>query len=111
MERCTTDTNLYDNANSLTKVIYGLDTHNDERDAFRHAYWSFTVTREFGPAEAKAFGDAHEVSVPNKPEERLMDLYNNQVGRELAVHEDSSTRPIDAIRDAIARGCLRTSLF
>jgi RHS repeat-associated protein len=103
--------NLYDEANGLTKVIYGLDTHNNEGDAFRHSYWSFTVTREFGAAEAKAFGDAHEISVRNKPEERLMDLYNNQVGRELAIHTDTSIRPIDAIRDAIAAGCLRVSLF
>jgi hypothetical protein len=53
------------------------------------------MARDLGYDRAKAFGDGHEVSVPNAPSERMMDLYNNEVGRQLALDPANRTRPAD----------------
>lgn len=58
--------------------------HNDKYDAMRHALWQAMVTRDFGSAYAKMWGDAHEAGANNPPEERCMDQFNNQVGRSIA---------------------------
>lgn len=60
---------------------------NDEADAYRHALWSHLMAQGIGRETAKAFGDAYEVSgsrsiPPATRGERLMDLYNNEVGRQ-----------------------------
>jgi hypothetical protein len=83
--------------------------HNDAPDAFRHAYWNYTMTQAFGPDEARAFGDAHEILVPNPAGERYMDLYNSQVGRGLAATGQGA--PIDVIKSAVAQGYTRNSPF
>ena len=97
----------------ITEKEYpGVIPHNNEADAFRHAYWSFEIARKAGPEAAKEFGDAHERSDSNPTPERLMDLYNNKVGRDLAadpVNADRDGR--DVIREAIREGKLRTSPF
>ena len=86
--------------------------HNNAGDAFRHALWSYRVAREFSPQLAKEFGDAHEIAVVNSTSERLMDLYNNNVGRRLAL--DPRNHGIDdvaLIKDALRRGELQTQPF
>jgi len=60
-----------------------LGGHNDERDAFRHAYSSAVLDHEFGKAVAKFAGDANEFLHPGPSEEYNMDQWNNEVGREL----------------------------
>ncbi len=61
---------------------------------------------------AKDFGDAHERSVANPTPERLMDLYNNKVGRDLAADPDNTGRDgREVIREAIRDGKLRTKPF
>jgi|GEM_PF-3927389 len=82
---------------------------NDEGDAYRHALWSYEMTREFGPAAAKNFGDSHERTRTNKPSETAMDLYNNQVGRDLAQDPANAGRNgKEVIREAARNGKLRT---
>ena len=44
---------------------------DDEGDAFRHAIWSFNLTRALGAQDAKTITDAHEVSSPNGARERI----------------------------------------
>ncbi len=88
------------------------DLLNDEGDAFRHAHWSFQMTRQIGPDAAKDFSDAHERSHPNPVPERLMDLYNNKVGRDLALDPENADRDgREVIREAIRNGNLRTAPF
>ncbi|RLD23094.1 MAG: hypothetical protein DRI71_06215 [Bacteroidetes bacterium] len=53
-------------------------------DAFRHVYWSYHLTREFGFTLAKQITDAHETAPGNTAKERAMDFHNNEIARELA---------------------------
>ncbi|XP_002731150.1 uncharacterized protein LOC100370001 [Saccoglossus kowalevskii] len=85
--------------------------HNGQGDAFRHALWMYRVTKRYGSYTAKQFGDAHEVSSVNVLSERLMDLYNNKVGRCLGeISSNHSRRDVDVIKDAISLGHLQTTL-
>jgi hypothetical protein len=88
-----------------------LPTDNNERDAFRHALWSYKMAKDLGAEAAKEFGDAHERdSAPDGV--RLMDLHNNLVGRELAADPANRQRPDeDVIDDAIKNGFLKLEPF
>ena len=58
---------------------------NNEADAFKHAFLSWYLSYYHGDDEAKRLGDMHEDETPNAPwYERNMDLWNNQIGREIA---------------------------
>lgn len=86
--------------------------HNDEADAFRHALWSYKVTREFGPNIARSLGYAHERQRPNSKGERLMDLHNNLVASELATMPVSRRyKDEQVIEFAIRNGYLRTKPY
>lgn len=56
---------------------------NDEKDAFRHCYWSarMTIDVNLGRSGAKGFGDRHEDYPGNPQTEKRMDLHNNEQGR------------------------------
>lgn len=56
-------------------------------DAFRHVYWSYLLTREFGAEFAQVVTDAHEIDATYEKGEanRRMDLANNAVGRDYAI--------------------------
>lgn len=56
-------------------------------DAFRHVYWSWLLTREFGPEFSEKVTDAHEVGATYEAgaAARRMDLHNNSVGRAYAL--------------------------
>ena len=85
---------------------------NDDVDAHRHAVISHLMAQSIGPERAKELMDAHERSSPNQEGTRLMDLYNNQVGR--SAPEDAPINflnPGRAIQDAATRGFLRKSPF
>ncbi len=53
-------------------------------DAFKHIYWSYQLTRTFGPEFSKEITDAHETMPNNTPAQRKMDFHNNEIGRILA---------------------------
>lgn len=60
-------------------------TWNNEADAFKHAYLSWFLSYWKDDLTAKQLGDMHEDETPNAPlNERNMDLWNNQIGREVA---------------------------
>lgn len=64
--------------------------HNDQYDAFRHAYTSALMTQQFGDPVAKWLGDLNErpydpqgpLTLQEYNAERSMDLWNNNVGRQ-----------------------------
>ena len=62
---------------------------------------------------AKEFGDAHErTRVDPVDGERLKDLYNNNVGRELALHPQNRDRDAeDVIIEAIFNGKMQITPF
>lgn len=53
-------------------------------DAYKHVYWSYHLTRTFGPEFSKEITDAHETLPNNTPSQRKMDFHNNEIGRKLA---------------------------
>jgi len=61
-----------------------MRNENFPDDAFKHIYWSYHLTRTFGPEFAKEITDAHETLPNNTPEQRAMDFNNNRIGRALA---------------------------
>ena len=70
----------------MTKKEYSVsNTHNNEADAFKHAYMSWLLSWYAGEEKSKQLGDMHEDETPNAPwYERNMDLWNNEIGREIA---------------------------
>ncbi|WP_051027403.1 DUF6973 domain-containing protein [Nocardia higoensis] len=52
-------------------------------DAFRHMYWNARMTQEFGPEWTSTFASAHEMIGSNPAAREAMDLYNNEVGRNI----------------------------
>ncbi len=81
--------------------------NNDgQRDAFRHAYWNALMTKEFGEPWAKQFATAHE-GMPGNPSNReAMDLYNNEVGRQIALANPDATpeQLADLVQKAVTEG-------
>ena len=67
-------------AEAETERRFGASRGDDASDAFRHAYWSALLSRSLGPYTAKVITDAHEMTTPNRPDRRFMDLHNNSVG-------------------------------
>jgi hypothetical protein len=89
-----------------------LNPQDDEADAFRHALWTFLMTRDIGVHGAQRFHDAHEISEPNDAGVRLMDLFNSRVGMQLALDPANRDRPAEeVISEALARGMLQTQPF
>ncbi|WP_330253708.1 hypothetical protein OG874_03635 [Nocardia sp. NBC_00565] len=93
----------------------GFDVETQERvlsdghgDAFRHAYWNARMTQEFGEDWTQTYTTAHEKSGGNPPAREAMDLYNNKLGREIAIdNRDASpeqlrTKISEAIQDGHA---------
>ncbi|MCG8308679.1 MAG: hypothetical protein MI975_14900 [Cytophagales bacterium] len=70
-------------AKRLSKLEKDIDPSFPE-DAFRHIFWSYHLSREFGPELAKEISDAHETIPGNTAEERHMDYHNNAIGIQLA---------------------------
>ena len=71
-------------ANRLS-VAKGLEDPTFPVDAYKHIYWSYQITRAFGPEFAKTFTDTHETKPNNTADEREMDFRNNAFGRSYAV--------------------------
>lgn len=65
--------------------------HNGEGDAFRHAYWNALMTSRVGPEFAEALATAHETGSTNPANEVQMDLFNNAVGRQIALEHPGAT--------------------
>ncbi|WP_299440392.1 PAAR domain-containing protein [uncultured Rhodospira sp.] len=68
--------------------------HND---AFRHTYWNARLTQEFGAEWTERFTTAHEGIPGNEPVREAQDLYNNELGRQIAQqHPNASPDGIEA---------------
>ncbi len=67
-------------------------SNDGHRDAFRHAYWNAILVKEYGADWTKAFTTAHEGIPGNAANREAMDLYNNEVGRQIASGNPGATR-------------------
>jgi hypothetical protein len=63
--------------------LYPTSIHNGNGDAFRHALFSALNAKVLGVALAKQLGDAHELKPGSPVLENQMDLFNNQIGRDV----------------------------
>jgi len=86
--------------------------HNGPQDALRHAMWSAEMAQRIGANQAEVWGTAHEMDFNLEPPapnmsnpETVMDLYNNQVGRNIGVNTSGDLR--QAILDALDNGLLQ----
>ena len=86
---------------------------DDTADAYRHALSSYIASIRFGERFAKDAGDINERDNLNDSQgARLMDVYNNAIGRELAKdHKNRLRKPEDVIDEALEKGLLQTKPF
>ncbi|MBS9524741.1 hypothetical protein KI659_12045 [Litoribacter alkaliphilus] len=105
---------IYENsilADEKTKDFFGPNgggnNHNDCGDAFRHAYWNaLNVISTNNVPLSKQFADAHECDTPsNREMEKIMDLHNNQVGRDIGLLANN-TNVANLVLQALYRGDL-----
>ncbi len=82
--------------------------NDGQRDAFRHAYWNAMLTSEFGAEWTAQFATAHEALPGNPATREAMDLYNNEVGRQIALDNPDATDQelADLVMDAVHDGRL-----
>lgn len=95
-----------DEATNKAMELYGKEAFDDGHgDAFRHTYWNALMTREFGEDWTKEYATKHEMLGGNPAHREAMDLYNNDIGRQIAVkNPDASPDELanlveDAVRD------------
>ncbi|WP_353327894.1 DUF6973 domain-containing protein [Chitiniphilus shinanonensis] len=83
-------------ADKATKQSELPGLHNGPADAFRHCVWSCAMAGSIGVTQAKIIGDNHEIEGDKNgqpPDEKEMDLYNNQKGRDCDLERESKTCP------------------
>jgi hypothetical protein len=86
-------------------VFPGQDQHDNHADAFRHTYWNALLAREYGEQVAAELAIAHERRPDASSATEAMDLYNNEIGRRIAVeHADAGPGELsrlveEAVRD------------
>ncbi|MCV7288092.1 hypothetical protein H7J87_22480 [Mycolicibacterium wolinskyi] len=82
------------------------DTADNHTDAFRHAYWNALMTQRFGEQWTRDFAEAHERLPGNPATAEAMDLYNNEVGRNIAMANPDATPAelADLVEQAVNRG-------
>jgi hypothetical protein len=92
-------------AEGLATLNWLPPRHNDNGDAFRHCWWSYLMARKVGSDWAKRWGDAHELGASSQPAiEQEMDLWNNQVGRNIA---DSGQQGVSFAMESVRSGVCR----
>ena len=78
--------------------------HNNDVDAFRHAYVSGVMTQKYGSFRANILGQLNELKgdiVRDQPkEEKNMDLWNNAVGRKYGEQTKSRKKLAELIKEA-----------
>jgi hypothetical protein len=101
----------YDHAQKFGMNIHAkLDFHTNRIDAFRHAYASAEMTREYGENWADIAGRLHEfyddLFTEQNANAKNMDLWNNAVGRDIGKTSKSSDDSAQRVYDALNNGDL-----
>lgn len=96
---------IRDQADAEARLRFpGDDQHDNNADAFRHAYANALMVQRFGPEFAAAYATAHEQIPGNYGAVEAMDLYNNERGRVIgqlspgASHEELANQVEHAVR-------------
>lgn len=85
--------------------VYHPGLAGNDVDAVRHAYVSGVFTHEFGETIAFLLGAMRELTDWSLPDNK-MDLWNNEVGRRLALIHQTRKELADAIKKAMENGDL-----
>jgi hypothetical protein len=94
-------------AEARAETVFGGELNADgHANAFRHAYWNALMTQRFGEEWAADFATAHERAPAAHPTPVAMDLYNNEVGRRIAVeHPDADPEELaELVQQAVSDG-------
>jgi hypothetical protein len=76
--------------------------NNDgHRDAYRHTYWNARLVKEFNYKWTQQFTTAHEALPGNTASREAMDLYNNEVGRNIA--RDNPKASVDELEKLVRK--------
>jgi hypothetical protein len=96
---------IHDDAfNAADERFPSPDQNDDQNDAFRHAYWNALMVKEYGAEWAEDYATAHEQLPGNPAPREAMDLYNNEVGRKIAVaNPDASTEELAGLIEQAVR--------
>ena len=81
-------------------------TSDNLTDAFRHTYWNALMTQRFGEEWTRKYATAHERRSGDPAPREAMDLYNNEIGRQIAMtHPDASPAELaDLVHEAVRNG-------
>ncbi|PWI29877.1 hypothetical protein DI383_08975 [Flavobacteriaceae bacterium LYZ1037] len=96
----------YDKTEELFET--DCEKHNGKGDAFRHALWNALSSSRIGVGLTNLLTTRHENNPPLYPynnKENQMDLFNNQVGRD--IFANGSTNILQDIQEAFNNGELR----
>lgn len=93
-------------AEETTTRLYGSNGFQDNADAFRHCLWNALMKKSIGEDAAREWANAHEAY--SEGADRDMDLYNNEVGRGIAVEALTEDQIISCVQSLVSTGkCLR----
>lgn len=100
---------IYSTAKESGETAFGGQGERDgHADAYRHAYWNAMLTQRFGPEWTENYTTAHERlggENQNAATVEAMDLYNNEVGRRIAmVNPDASPEELGQKVEEAVRG-------
>ncbi|OBB31004.1 hypothetical protein A5792_16535 [Mycolicibacterium peregrinum] len=81
-------------------------TTDNRTDAFRHTYWNALMTQRFGEEWTRKFATAHERRPGDPAPREAMDLYNNEIGRQIGMaNPDTSPQELaNLVQAAVDRG-------
>ncbi|WP_131813523.1 DUF6973 domain-containing protein [Mycolicibacterium fortuitum] len=68
------------------------NTSDNHTDAFRHTYWNALMTQRFGEEWTRKFATAHERRPGDPAPREAMDLYNNEIGRQIGMANPKASR-------------------
>ena len=98
-------------ANDVSRERFpSLSGNGTARDAFRHFFAAFALTKLIGPTRALNILNANEVSGENSPTSRDMDTFNNFVAIQMAQKPQNRGKATADLADAaLANGCLKVT--
>lgn len=64
---------------------------HSKKNSIYHSYWNAMMVRHSSPEFAEEFATAHESESPPSALNTLMDLHNNEIGRQLALKNPDAT--------------------
>lgn len=92
-------------AEAKTIEFYGKSEWSDNSDAFRHCLWNALMAKSIGTSCAQRWATAYEFE--SMGIDKDMDLYNNQVGRNLDVADQPIGRIVALVKQQIKQGACK----